>query len=122
MTIDYHALLALVILALAVSAIAMTMTQGSIFAPFRTWIAAKNRWLGELFACFFCLSHWVAFTAMAIFLPRPLRSQWFVADLVVSTFAMIALATINSGIVFRVFLSAMAVHREREAQHAPTSS
>ncbi|HEX2059355.1 MAG TPA: DUF1360 domain-containing protein [Thermoanaerobaculia bacterium] len=118
MTVDYTAIPALVILALAVSAIAMSITQGTIFAPFRTWLAAKNHRLGELFACFFCLSHWVAFAAVAVFQPRPLRSGFYVADLVVSAFATIGLAVITSGIIFRVFLAAMAVHREREAKQA----
>ena len=116
MTVDVSSIPALFLLALAVSAIAMSMTQGSIFAPFRTWIAAKSNWLGELFACFFCLSHWVTFAAVALFRPRPLRCGFWLADLAVSAFAIIALATITSGIIFSVFLAAGAVHRMREAQ------
>ncbi len=119
MSLDPSHIAASAVIALAVSAVSMSMTQGSIFAPFRTWTAARSKWLGELFACFFCLGHWVAFAAVAVFQPRPIRSGFFLADLVVAAFAIIALATIISGVTFRVFLAAMEVHRlraEREAK------
>ena len=114
MSIDTSQIPALFLLALAVSAIAMSITQGSIFAPFRTWLADRSKWLGELFSCFFCLGHWVAFTAVAVFRPQPLRSGFYLADLVASAFAIIAIATIISGVIFSVFLAAGAVHRMRE--------
>ena len=114
MSIDTTAIPAIFLLALAVSAISMSFTPGSIFAPFRAWVAAKNKWLGELFACFFCLSHWITFAAIAVFRPRPLRSGIYFADIVVSVFATIAIATITSGLIFAVFLAAGAVHRARE--------
>jgi Protein of unknown function (DUF1360) len=119
MNLDPSHAAASVVIALAVSAVSMSMTQGSIFASFRTWTAERNKWLGELFACFFCLSHWIAFATVAVFLPRPIRSGFFFADLVLAAFAIIALATITSGVSFRVFLAAMEVHRlraEREAK------
>lgn len=57
---------------LACSDIAMSFTRGSMFDPVRAWIMSKNKLLGDLFKCFFCSSHWLAFAGVAIYQPRPL--------------------------------------------------
>ena len=113
MIIDTTHITASLILALAVSAIAMSMTQGSIFASFRTSVAAHSKWFGELVSCFFCLGHWVAAAAVVVFRPRPLRTEWIAADLIAAWFAIVALATLVSGLIFAVFLAAGRHRRER---------
>lgn len=112
---------AILVLALATSAISMSFTQGSMFEPLRGWIARQNALLGELSRCFFCLSHWVAFAAVAIYQPRPLRI-WWAADLIVSAFGVIALATLISGLMFAGFFMAVQFHRARETMLAAAST
>jgi len=86
-----------------------------MFEPLRSWIASKNVLLGELSRCFFCLSHWVAFAAIAIYRPRPLQI-WWPADLLVAAFVVIALATLISGLMFAGFFMAVQTHRARASQ------
>lgn len=112
MILDVSGLVATLVLALATSAISMSFTQGSMFEPLRNWIASKNTLLGELSRCFFCLSHWVAFGAVAIYQPRPLQIG-SLADLIVAAFVVIALATLISGMMFGGFFMAMQTHRAR---------
>jgi hypothetical protein len=102
------------VLALATSAISMSFTQGSMFEPLRSWIARQNALLGELARCFFCLSHWIAFAGVAVYQPRPVQI-WWLADLAVAAFVVIALATLISGMMFAGFFMAVQTHRAREA-------
>jgi hypothetical protein len=111
----FHAndLLACVVIALTCSGISMSFTQGSMFDPVRAWIMGKNKLLGDLFKCFFCLSHWLAFAGVAIYQPRPLHSTLLV-DLVVASFTIVTLATLSSGLMFATFFTAGQFHALRE--------
>jgi hypothetical protein len=111
----FHAndLIACVVIALACSGIAMSFTQGSMFDPVRAWIMSKNKLLGDLFKCFFCLSHWLAFAGVAIYRPRPVQSM-LLADLVVAAFTIVTLATLASGLMFTAFFMAGQFHAFRE--------
>jgi hypothetical protein len=92
----------------------MSFTQGSMFDPVRAWIMSKNKLLGDLFKCFFCLSHWLAFAGVAIYQPRPLQSTLLLADLVVAAFTIVCLATLSSGLMFATFFTAGQFHALRE--------
>jgi hypothetical protein len=111
----FHAadLAATTVIAIAAAAVSMSFTQGSMFEPIRKWFAGRNKLLGELSRCFFCMSHWIAFTGVAIYQPRPVQSV-LLADLIVSAFFAIALATIVSGLMFMAFLAAGHSHELRE--------
>jgi hypothetical protein len=111
----FHAndFIACVVIALTCSGIAMSFTQGSMFDPVRAWIMRQNQLLGDLFKCFFCLSHWLAFAAVAIYQPRPLQSILWV-DLIVAAFAIVTLATLASGLMFAAFFTAGQFHAFRE--------
>lgn len=111
----FHAndFLACAIIALTCSGIAMSFTQGSMFDPIRAWIMSENKLLGDLFKCFFCLSHWLAFAAVAIYQPRPLRSTPL-ADFIVASFTIVTLATLASGLMFTAFFMAGQFHALRE--------
>jgi hypothetical protein len=113
MTFHADDLAATAIIALAASGISMSFTQGSMFDSLRKWIADRNKLIGDLARCFFCMSHWVAIAGVAIYLPRPVRF-WLPADLVVSVFVAVAIATIVSGLMFASFLGAMHTHVLRE--------
>ena len=106
-------LAACVVIALTCSGISMSFTQGSMFDPVRAWIMRQNKLLGDLFKCFFCLSHWLAFVGVAIYQPRPLQGTLLV-DLVVSAFAIVAISTLTSGLMFGTFYTAGQFHALRE--------
>lgn len=113
MTLQTADLIGCAVLAMAVAAISVSFTQGSMFEPLRLWIAARNKLLGDLAGCFFCLSHWLAFAAVALYQPRPIQ-VWGPADLVVSAFVIVAMATVFSGTMFAAFLAAISTHNLRE--------
>jgi hypothetical protein len=112
------------VIALAVAAISMSFTQGTMFEPLRQWIAARNALLGELARCFFCLSHWIAFAGVAVYRPRPMQF-WAPLDFAVAAFVVIALATVMAGLMFASFRTAMQTHMlraqmlEKGAQQRP---
>jgi hypothetical protein len=106
-------LAACVVIALTCSGISMSFTQGSMFDPVRAWIMRQNKLLGDLFKCFFCLSHWLAFAGVAIYQPRPLQATLLV-DLVVSAFAIVTISTLASGLMFGAFYTAGQFHALRE--------
>jgi hypothetical protein len=110
-----------VVIAVAAAAVSMSFTQGSMFEPIRKWIAARNKLLGELAHCFFCMSHWIAFAGVAIYQPRPVQST-LLADLVVAAFFTVSLATVVSGLMFAAFLAAGHTHELRERRLARTTA
>jgi len=91
------------ILALATATISQTSARAKITAPMREWVQGKNAWLGELAACPYCTSHWVAFGLVLIYQPRWLH-RFLPLDLVIATFAIVALATfIGGGMAYLTF-------------------
>lgn len=88
-------------LALATAAISTTISRAHVFASPREWIASRSTWLGELVSCSYCTSHWVAMTLVAIYRPV-LITQWIIADLLVSMFAVVAIAAIVSGVITKL--------------------
>lgn len=58
------------------ASIAFTISETKIFRPFRDWISAKNKFLGEMLACGYCLGHWIAFALVAIYRPRLFYGWW----------------------------------------------
>jgi hypothetical protein len=119
----FHAndFIACIVIALTCSGIAMSFTQGSMFDPIRAWIMSKNKLLGDLFKCFFCLSHWLAFAGVAIYQPRPLQSILLI-DLTLSVFTIVTVATLASGLMFTAFFMAGQFHalKERMMQQQQT--
>jgi len=105
---------ACVVIALTCSGIAMSFTQGPVFDSVRAWIMNKNKLLGDLFKCFFCLSHWLAFAGVAIYQPRPLQSTLLLVDLTIAAFTIVTMATLSSGLMFAAFFTAGQFHALRE--------
>lgn len=96
------------VLAVAVGTMSLTLTKGEIFEWLREWLEARDhkavwRWFSGLFGCPYCMAHWVALGAM--FLYRPLLldtgNRW--PDLAVSWFVLVALSSVVSGLILRVF-------------------
>lgn len=86
------------VLALATTAISLTITRAKVFASFREWVADRNQWLGDLFSCSYCTSHWVAAVFVLCYQPV-LIPLWIVLDLIVSLFATVAIAAFLSGVI-----------------------
>lgn len=98
---DFTGLYQVAVLALATAAISVTMSKAQVFASFRKWIASRSSWLGELFSCYYCTSHWVAIALIAAYRPVVIR-MWAPADLVVSLFVVVAIAAAAGGAIIRL--------------------
>ncbi len=96
------------VLAIASSAVSITITQTEMFAPLRAAANKAGHQIGHLFHCFYCISHWVVIASIVAYRPVLIASGIPLIDWVVSAFFTIAMAALFSGMIFRVFLSAMA--------------
>jgi hypothetical protein len=85
--------------AMGVAVISMAVTMSSIFQPFRTWLGKKNKWLGKLFSCPYCFSHWVSLAmVLALGLQLPFWSHWM--STIALTFSLIVLSAPFSWALF----------------------
>lgn len=76
----------LLALALATASVTLTLTRASIFRPWRYWIARKSKWLGKLFSCPYCMSHWVAL----VFVLLSQQFYWF--EDIIAVFIVVTIA------------------------------
>lgn len=90
------------ILALATASISITVAKGQIFELPRTWLKAQNAFLGELFSCPYCVSHWVTFAFVAVYRPRLVQGFWPL-DLFISAMVIVALAMPIAFVIYRSF-------------------
>jgi len=93
----------LVFISLAVSSISMTITKAEIFAPIRNLLGRISKWLGKLFSCPYCMSHWIALPFIILYEPTitSLDGGWAIFDYVLCWFAVVTLASFWSGLIFR---------------------
>jgi len=70
----------LILLSIVCASISFTITESFIFSSFRNWINNKNYYLGKLFSCGYCLSHWVALVLVSIYSFRILTSNIILVD------------------------------------------
>jgi hypothetical protein len=94
----------LVLIALAVSAISITLTRGKIFRKQRLAIRKHSEWLYNLLSCPYCTSHWISLLAL---LPLPLAHLLDVYhnvafDFALTLFVVIAMAAVISGTILRL--------------------
>ncbi len=109
------------VLAIAASSISITITQTELFVPLRTLADKCGHMIGYLFRCFYCLSHWVVILGVALYQPRVIVSAYPVVDWVVSAFFAITLSSYFSGLMFKVFITAMGKKlKEKEAKEILT--
>jgi len=103
---NYEELIKIVVLSFMVSPICLTVTRTKVFEPFRDFIKSKSKWLGKLFSCPYCFSHWTCFVVVAVFKPIVISSGcFFLIDYAASAFVMICLTTLISGFVFQAIIS-----------------
>lgn len=103
------------VIALAASSLSLTLTQTELFAPWRRFAARIHPQIGHLASCFYCTSHWVVFAGIALYQPAIIHSGYALLDLLTTAFFTLTLATLTSGVMFKVFLMAMATHSTRAA-------
>ena len=96
-------LLTLAFLALAVSVVSLTVAKTRAFSVIRERTSAKSEWLGYLFSCPYCLSHWISFLVVVVYRPITVSSGMLLADLAVSAFVIVALATMSSWVIYHVY-------------------
>ncbi len=101
------------VIAIASASIAMTITQTEIFAPLREFATKKHSIIGHLFSCFYCFSHWVVIGGVTIYRPEILNSGNSFLNWIVSVFFTITLTAFVCGLMFKVFLAAMASHEKQ---------
>jgi hypothetical protein len=98
------------VLALAVGSVAFTMTRSKISSPYRVWLAKRAprskfwQWVFDLFACPYCLSHWLAFIAVAVYRPwiisRPFaETGWVAVQFTVTSLAVVAGAALTTLVI-----------------------
>ena len=112
---NIQSVLVVLILSLPVAVISLTITRASVFQPLREWVLERNAWLGKLVTCPYCTSHWVSFALVAYYRPRIVQSAWWPLDLILSAFALVALAMPISFVVYRSF-QGMAVDNSHETE------
>lgn len=91
------------VLSLAIGVVSLTLTQAMLFEWLRGWIEDRSEFLGELFNCPYCMAHWIALGAMFIYQPMLIGTGPLWANWAVSWFAMVALGSVVSGLILRLF-------------------
>ncbi|MEI6118430.1 MAG: DUF1360 domain-containing protein [bacterium] len=100
-----QALLECFMIALAGSAISMTITKATISKSLREKIKAKNKFFGELLSCPYCTSHWIH--AILLILCQPLILTFFPRmiipgiNYVIVWFALVSLSSYGSGFIYK---------------------
>ncbi len=112
---NWQQLFMILILALPVSAITLTITRSSLFERPREWMLEKNEWFGKLVTCPYCTSHWVSFALVVWYQPRMLQS-WLPVDLIISTFAVVALAMPISFVILCSFKNMALLEEDPEKE------
>jgi hypothetical protein len=85
-------LLALLVISLAVWSTSTTIAVARIFEPVRNFVKRRNDYLGEGVSCQRCISHWIAFAYVGVFLPRLLNSGFLFVDFFVSAMAVVGIS------------------------------
>ena len=98
-------LVAAIWVCLAVGSISLTITKSVIFSPIRDFVEkrfGRDSKIDELFNCSYCMSHWVALFLVGISGLRVTYSN-FIADFIISWFAVVSISTVIIWIVYRSF-------------------
>lgn len=91
------------VIAVASASISTTITLTELFVPVRNLANKCGHMIGYLFQCFYCMSHWIAILAVAIYQPILIKSEFYLIDLTVSVFFTITISTFVNGLIFKVF-------------------
>jgi len=70
----------LILLSIVSASISFTITESFLFHSLREWMKTKNYYLGKLFSCGYCFSHWISFLLVFIYSFRILTSDIILVD------------------------------------------
>lgn len=86
------------VLAVAVAAASFTIARTKVTAPFRAAVLKRSKWFGALVSCPYCVSHWLAAGAVAIYRPRPVE-LWTPVDVAVAWIFTVAVSAAVVGVI-----------------------
>ena len=98
MTNTFSNFIQIFFLSLVVASVSVTITKTKIFKGWREFLDKKNPWLGSLFKCPYCLGHWVSWFFYSFYRNTVVDGFGFL-DYIVSSFVLIALASLWSGLL-----------------------
>ena len=93
-------MLKLLELGLVVGVISVTVTRGSIFEFFRNWMWSYGEFVGNLFSCPYCLSHWVSLGIVLWGNPGLIHRPY---ELVLSVFSVTGISMVMGLIVYKSY-------------------
>jgi hypothetical protein len=110
--VPLHQIVKMVFLSMACGAISMVLTKATVFNFAHDWLEAKVPFLGKLFNCPWCTSHWVAALLVSCYsvdLMYGMRPAWsyngflsgplYLVDFAVNVFIMVVLAAVSARII-----------------------
>src|SRR5262245_36940514 len=86
---------------LAVASASYTVTRAGVFEPVRSAVEEKNRKIGELLRCPYCLAHWLTFAAGAG-IGEPFWGPWYIGW-PLSVFAVVMVVSLLHHILLRTY-------------------
>ena len=95
----------MVFVSMAIAAISMTITRALVFKKLRDWIANNNEFMGDLFNCPYCFSHWMALIAAVWYQFEPINKSFVWLNVIVSTFMLVTITSFFCGMILRSFSS-----------------
>lgn len=98
-------LITIIILSAAISAFTSTMSLAGITVSMRDWLMGKNQFLGKLFSCPYCLSHYIALLIIIWYRPVVVMSSSIIIDSIISLFTLVAISAIMTGQIKRAFFA-----------------
>ena len=76
----------LIILSIVTASISFTITESKLFLTLRTFLKSKNNFLGTLFSCGYCMSHWVAAILLLLYPIIIIQSDFIIIDYIITVF------------------------------------
>ena len=91
-------LVLLVVLGIASGTASFTIAKTKITQPIREAVGKRSKWLGMLLACPYCISHWLALIAVALYQPR-IAHLTFVLDMGLTWLVTVFIAALTWGYI-----------------------
>jgi hypothetical protein len=85
-------MLKMFIISVVTASVSFSITRMSLFAPLRIALFNFNHWLGHLFSCPYCFSHWVAAPLVWWYGIRVIEGPVWLFDYIMSVFFVVMVA------------------------------
>lgn len=104
---NFTSLGVVVALALGIAPAAMTLTMAPVFRDLRVFIARRSSFLGGLFGCPYCMSHWLALFGVLFFrpvlVPCPTPYVGPILEVLLSAFAVVMVNAPLAYVIFKAY-------------------